>query len=716
MTPKRAKRSHYTRGGQILFHNLRMFIQVNAVLIRWTCYGVILLTALLCYVFMDKETLLGTYHYWISQTVSLMKPDSHVVQTQWQGRVYTSTLGEQLRNPTLIAANARFMLWTQIYFLISALIGLGGLISIMWIFKKKGDEQTEEHFIRGMQKASPKELAKQLKKHANQSDFTLDGRRIFKLGFEVQHLLIDGTTGAGKSVALRKLLTWIRARGDKAVIYDKGCTFVSKFYHPDTDVLLNPFDERCACWDVWCDAAEPSDFENMASALIPQHGEGDPFWVQSARTIFSSTAFKMMQESEKDRTTERLLELMLTSELESLSEYLKGTESASLVSDKIQKTAISIKSVLAAYIKSLRFLAGLDERHDNGTLIRPKFSIRDWVKDDNETGFLFLSSNAQQHASLRPLISMWLSIASTAILEQEENPDRRIWVIMDEAPSLHKLPELAETIAEVRKFGGCYVIGIQSFAQLKKVYGQNAAQEMFDLLNTRLFFRAPSNDMAKISSQDLGEQEVDISKEQYSYGANEIRDGVSLGHQTITRPVVTASEIMQLEDLQFWLRTPGNYPVTRIDLVFNKMRSLCPPFIKREYTPSEKMTQLEWNLNYHQYSAVQFFGGKPDKTTLQTLHDVMYEGDEHDDERKAEVIRMTALAEKTNVVAKDLADKSKGAKSTSEPAPDKTTDDKAKKKKDEAKKQTALNEQHTEDALHFEEQQIVSEEAEINFE
>lgn len=701
---QRAKGSHFTRGGQILFHNLRMFIQVNAMLIHWTGYGVILLTVLQSFVFLDADTLYGTYLFWVNRAVSIMQPDSHIVHTAWQGQLYTSTLGEQQQNPTLIKAHARFVLWTQMYFLISLVLGLGGLILAQWLFKKKGDEQTKEHFIRGMQKASPKALARQLRKTNNQSDFKLDGQAIFKDNFEVQHLLLDGTTGAGKSVALRKLLTWIRSRGDKAIIYDKGCTFVSKFYNPDTDVLLNPFDERCACWDVWCDADEPSDFENMASALIPQHGEGDPFWVQSARTIFSSTAFKMMQESEQNRTTERLLELMLTSELESLSDYLKGTESASLVSDKIQKTAISIKSVLAAYIKSLRFLAGLDTRHDTGKLIRPKFSIRNWVKDDNEGGFLFLSSNAQQHASLRPLISMWLSIASTAILEQDENLERRIWVIMDEAPSLHKLPELAETIAEVRKFGGCYVIGIQSFAQLKKVYGQNAAQEMFDLLNTRLFFRAPSNDMAKISSQDLGEQEIDISKEQYSYGANDIRDGVSLGHQTITRPVVTASEIMQLEDLQCWLRTPGNYPVTRVDLIFDIMRTRCPPFIKREYTPSDKMAQLEWNLNYHQYSAVQFFGGKADKTTLQTLHDVMYEGDEHDDERKAEVIRMTALADKTHAAVKDLADKGNA------------TDDETKEKAPDAKQQAALNEQHTEDVLHFEEQQIVSEEAEMNFE
>ncbi|EGR0817419.1 type IV conjugative transfer system coupling protein TraD, partial [Vibrio vulnificus] len=108
---------------------------------------------------------------------------------------------------------------------------------------------------------------------------------------------------------------WIRKRGDKAIVYDKGCTFTSKFFDPSQDILLNPFDERCANWDVWCDAKEAPDFENIANALIPQHGEGDPFWVDSARTIFSSTAYRMSQDN-KPCSTARLLSLILTSELE----------------------------------------------------------------------------------------------------------------------------------------------------------------------------------------------------------------------------------------------------------------------------------------------------------------------------------------------------------------------------------------------------------------
>lgn len=152
LNPKRAKGSNYTRGGQILFHNLRMFLQINAVLFRWTCYGVFLLTALLCYLFIDNDTLMGAYYYWINHIVSVFKPDSHVMQTHWQGVVYTSTLGSQLQNPVLIEANSRLGLWVQIYFLISALVGIAFLSVAMWYFKKKATSKPKSTLFGGCKK------------------------------------------------------------------------------------------------------------------------------------------------------------------------------------------------------------------------------------------------------------------------------------------------------------------------------------------------------------------------------------------------------------------------------------------------------------------------------------------------------------------------------------------------------------------------------------
>ena len=246
-------------------------------------------------------------------------------------------------------------------------------------------------------------------------------------------------------------------------------------------------------------------------------------------------------------------------------------------------------------------------------------------KDD---GPLFLSSAAEQHASLRPLISMWLAIASNAILGLKPDDNRRVWVLMDEMPSLHRLPELGSIISEVRKFGGCYVIGIQSYAQLEKTYGKTAAQEMFDLLNTRFFFRAPSNAMASISSKELGEQEVDLSKENISYGANALRDGVSIGHETKMRPIVTASEIQALDDLECYLRVPGSAYVTKLDLFYDKLKNPNPGFIKREFTTSPGMVSAYEKAVFLETVAPGLYLSDKDRQSLTAIQASQFETDE----------------------------------------------------------------------------------------
>ncbi|MEZ8862538.1 type IV conjugative transfer system coupling protein TraD [Vibrio sp. 10N.247.311.51] len=669
-TPTRDKSSHFTRGGQITFHAIRMFFQVNNTLVKFLGWGIVTATLLLTYVRAPANAFYAEQYYWRNFIYAkLGKGLDSTVTTIWEGERYTDTLGSQLENPILLNLHHELWYLVQIHFLVAIAIGLLLFSFALRFFKHQGEKQSQDFHVRGFQYAEPKQLTQDLKQRAKKlkqqgvgnghiSDFKVDGKALFKNEFEVQHLLVDGTTGAGKSVMLRKLLTWIRKRGDKAIVYDKGCTFTSKFFDPSQDILLNPFDERCANWDVWCDASEAPDFENIANALIPQHGEGDPFWVDSARTIFSSTAYRMSQD-DKPCSTARLLQLILTSELDTLGHFLQGTESASLVSKDIKKTAISIKSVLATYIKSLRFLDGLDEKDAKGALKRQPFSITNWVQDDNQKGFLFLSSNAQQHASLRPLISTWLAIASNAILGLDPDEDRRIWVIMDEMPSLHKLPELDNIISEVRKFGGCYVIGLQSYAQLVKTYGKNTADVIFDLLNSRFYFRAPSNQMAQISSKDLGEQEVDISKENISYGANALRDGVSIGHQTVTRPVVSPSEIQALDDLQCYLRVPGSSFITLLDLHFDKLKDMGPAFVKRAYTPSLAMTNVYQKAVYYECVAPGLFLNEDERRVLDDRQASQFESPEEmkleTDQIKAATQSETVRALASEDVAKNTA-------------------------------------------------------------
>lgn len=444
------------------------------------------------------------------------------------------------------------------------------LVSRYFIYR--GKVQTQNQFIRGASLVPSETLKKQIIKQRKASDLHLDGFPLLQ-GSEVQHLLVHGTVGMGKSQFIMKLMDCLRARGDRVIVYDKGCTFTQAYFQEGHDVLLNPFDARCANWDLWLEAPKDELLENMAESLIPMHGENDPFWVNAARTVFACLASQMRED--KERSLSKLLGLLVTGEFSELEPYLNGTAAATLVSNKIEKTAISIRSVITTYLKSMQSLSGLDESG------KPSFSIRDYLLNKDLEGWLFISSNGEQHKSLKPLISMWIAMASLTLLSLPEDANRRIWFICDELPSLHKLPLLGETIAEVRKFGGCFLLGMQSFSQLEKVYGRSGAAEIFDLLNTRAFFASPSHEMAQLVSKELGDEEIDDTRENYSYGANSIRDGISLGKNRITRPLVTYPEIMGLDPLTCYLRLPGQYPITKLELLYQKRSAKASGFLPR---------------------------------------------------------------------------------------------------------------------------------------
>ena len=141
-------------------------------------------------------------------------------------------------------------------------------------------------------------------------------------------------------------------------------------------------------------------------------------------------------------------------------------------------------------------------------------------------------------------------------------------MVFDELPSLQRLPYLPEAFAEARKFGGCLIAGMQSIAQLRKIYGNHAAEEISNLCNTRIFFRDPSFETAQWAARELGEHETEEMKENISYSESAMRSGISLSNQRLQKQIISASEIMQLNDLEAFVRLPGNLPLAKIQLKY----------------------------------------------------------------------------------------------------------------------------------------------------
>ena len=387
---------------------------------------------------------------------------------------------------------------------------------------------------------------------------------------ETQHTIVSGTTGAGKTVLIADLVEQIRARGERCVLYDKMGSYTETFFDARRDVLLNPLDARSPRWSPFLEARSPRDFDMMAAALIPQQKDTiDPFWVTAARQLFANGAAVLWAKGVTENRV--LVEHLLKTELTALAQAMEGTVAQSIVDPENPKTALSVRAMLTANLSALEYLP------DTGD----PFSIRTWVDRDEGDGCLFLTSRGDQHASLRGLISTWLEIAVSALLSLPRDDARRIWLVLDELPTLHQVPSLQPGLAESRQFGGCFVLGVQVASALRDLYGRNGAETVSGLCGTRVVLAAPDRDTAQWSADSLGRAEVEEIAEGVSYGANTIRDGVSLTPKRELRALALPSEIMRLANLEGYLKLPGPWPVAEIRLKYRRRAKVAERFVAR---------------------------------------------------------------------------------------------------------------------------------------
>jgi len=69
---------------------------------------------------------------------------------------------------------------------------------------------------------------------------------------EAKHFKLIGTTGTGKSTAIRELLGAAIERGDRAVFADPDGGYCSRFFDRYRgDVILNPFERHSVRWDLF---------------------------------------------------------------------------------------------------------------------------------------------------------------------------------------------------------------------------------------------------------------------------------------------------------------------------------------------------------------------------------------------------------------------------------------------------------------------------------
>jgi type IV conjugative transfer system coupling protein TraD len=563
--------SNFTRGSEITWHLIGLFAAsvrnalligvvvgvLSAVVLGWSSLGSL-----------SREKVGDTYRYYVASAwVAVGMGEARLQGVTDSGIPYeTAVVAKQV----LAAATRSERTKLGRIALGSAL--LGGLATLLYVvfvtyFGRK--KMTDEH-LRGSELMSGEGVRALLERNGDTSPYSIAGVPVRK-GAETLHFMFTGASGTGKSQAMFELMDQVRARGKRAIVHDPTGEYTETYFREGRDVILNPLDARSPNWNPWHEVSEDYHMTNIANGLIAEPTrESDPFWATAGRHVLKDV-LAVLQRNRR-MTNRALYEAISLNTLEDLNALLAGTPGATYTSPTTEKAGMSLKMTIQNQLEPFMFL------RDDG----PKFSIREWVKDEASDSWLFISTTEAQADAMRPLLSLWTNLVIQSVLDLEPIHRERIWGFLDELTRLQKLPSLEAALTGTRKFGLCLALGIQDFGQLRNLYGADIAQTIISQCQTQLLLRIRDGKAAKALADLMGTQELEKKEESFSYGLNSQRDGVNVHSRRLNREIVMSSEILTLPDMEGYLSTPGPYPVARVKYQYVPRVKVAPGFIKRD--------------------------------------------------------------------------------------------------------------------------------------
>jgi type IV secretory pathway TraG/TraD family ATPase VirD4 len=380
---------------------------------------------------------------------------------------------------------------------------------------------------------------------------TLAGVRI-RAADECKHFKLIGTTGTGKSTAIRELLAAALRRGDRAVITDPDGGYLERFHQRYRgDVILNPFEGGSLRWDPFAELRDPYDVEQLASGLIP--AAEDPAgreWRAYARTLICALVRRCRDSTRPD--VGELWRLIAIASSQELRPIVAGTAAQPFLEPENARMLGSIRSIAGSATAALEHV----QRQRTAC-----FSVRRWVREGR--GVLFVPYSAGQIAALRSIIATWMRLAIFEAMGRP-SPEQRLWIVVDELDALGAIDGLKDALARLRKFGGRCVLGFQSIAQVSSTYGAGEAQTIVENCGNTLILRCAGSEhggTSQFASRLIGEREV--LRRQTSRGRDRLagfslraqRRSVNVSEQQVSEMAVLASELEQLPDLTGYLKT-----------------------------------------------------------------------------------------------------------------------------------------------------------------
>ena len=469
-------------------------------------------------------------------------------------------------------------------------LGFGGWLASLFLLRgaiaRRRERALRDRVIAGTLVTTETQLAKLTGTEADARSLAI-GTVPIPNRLETRHIAMIGTTGSGKTTALRQLLDGIEARGEAALVYDTSGEFVAHYYRPERgDVILNPFDDRCAYWSPFAEIAHPADADRIAHQLITETGQHDSdVWLDTSRILVANMIRALWREG--NCSLSALLNALQDRTKDDLKLWLAGSSSARTFAEDADRATGSVLFMLAKAANLIQFL----RTEDSGGA---PFAFRDFIhRLDKRTGprpWIFVPRKEDYFEASKPLLACWLECAASAALGLPPSPDRRIWFVLDELADLPRVDNLARLLPEGRKFGAAVVLTFQALGQMRHRYGPQIAESMLGCCNTKLFLQTIDSETRVWASQTIGECEVEIHTMTDALAEGDDKPRTSLGKIRKMRPAILESEL-RLPKFEGYLLFPDGLPVARIGLTADHVARRGKPR-QSGFVPGDPKTTL----------------------------------------------------------------------------------------------------------------------------
>ena len=326
------------------------------------------------------------------------------------------------------------------------------------------------------------------------------------------------------------------------------------------------------------------DLNDLVSGICPITNEREPLWEKGARSIILACCLAMLEDSDDDRldmTKEKYnffnLNKILTNsaeEYKALKEYFEGRSKLSQAATLSQQVLAAADQTMASYMSiTMDKMSIFNDRGLCGLTSATDIHAHQFV-DKPTALFLKIPDEKDTRHGLASLfvLSLYKGLIKIASATEDLSLPRNVYFIMDEFGNMPKIEKFGQMITVGRSRKIWFSMVIQSYSQLKNVYGETVGDIIKSNCGMKMFIGSNDLGTCKEFSELCGNKTVRTSSTSAN-SASKMGE-INISNQLQVRPLIYPSDLQRLNNKESTgnaiIASFGNYP------------------LKTQYTPSYK--------------------------------------------------------------------------------------------------------------------------------